>query len=64
MVRLSDTSPCMQAWLDDGAAQLHFLVGDQKRGSIPSHLHRTPIEAAIDSTIYGWGTWMCSDPDV
>jgi len=54
----------MQAWLDDGAAQLHFLVGDQKRGSIPSHLHRTPIEAAIDSTIYGWGTWMRSDPDV
>jgi hypothetical protein len=64
MVWLSDTSPGMQVWLDDGAAQLHFLVGDQERGSVPSHVHRTPIEAAIDSMIYGWGTWMRSDRDV
>ena len=61
MVWLSDVSPGLQAWLDSGAAQGHFLVGTQGDDDIRSHMHHTPIEAAIDSMIYGWGTWMRSD---
>lgn len=61
MVWVSDISSGLQAWLDNGEAQLHFLVGTQGDDDIRSHMHRTPIEAAIDSMFYGWGTWMCSD---
>jgi hypothetical protein len=64
MVWISIVSPGLREWLDQPFVQSHYLTGageDNVRepvGTVHSSVHRTPIETAIDSYLYGAGSWF------
>lgn len=65
-VWLLRVSPGMREWLRDTPKQRHFVYGatDVKVLSAHSYMtafHRTPIEAAIESVLYGVGSWLSED---
>jgi len=57
VVWLSESSEEMVSWLNDAIAQAHYVY----RGNNGVRIHRSPIEAAIESFLYGWGSWLRDD---
>ena len=59
----SRVSPGLRDWLGDREKQRHFIHG-VKTAEVLSHVpcvsafHRNPTEAAIESALYGVGTWL------
>jgi len=64
MVWISIVSPGLREWLDQPFVQSHYLTGAREAnvqesvGTVHSSVHRTPIETAIDSYLYGVGSWF------
>jgi hypothetical protein len=64
MVWVSIVSPGLREWLDRPSVQSHYLTGaaesdmQESAGAVRSSVHRTPIETAIDSYLYGAGSWF------
>jgi hypothetical protein len=59
----SRVTPSLRDWLGDREKQRHFIHGVEEV-RVLSHVpcitafHRTPTEAAIESALYGVGTWL------
>jgi hypothetical protein len=64
MVWISIVSAGLREWLESHSVQRHYLTGVTEghvpdcTGAVHSSIHRTPIETAIDSYLYGAGTWL------
>ena len=61
MIWISKVSVALQTWLDSPPIQAHFLCGSGLRdhsGRIRSSIHRSPIDAWLESYMYGWGSWL------
>ena len=59
----SRVTPSLRDWLGDREKQRHFIHGVEEV-RVLSHVpcvtafHRTPTEAAIESALYGVGSWL------
>jgi hypothetical protein len=64
MVWISVVSSGLREWLESPSVQRHYLTGvseghvPDSAGGVRSSVHRTPIETAIDSYLYGAGSWL------
>ena len=61
LVCVSVLSSELREWLSDGEAQDLFYTGCLREGIGRTLVCRSPIEASIDSYLYGWGSWLRRD---
>jgi hypothetical protein len=72
VVCIGAQSPALDAWLRDRRSQQHYITGRrageeksvvEASGEILTSVHKSPIEAAIESYLYGKGSWLRGKED-